>query len=211
MKRIILERISKASLNKILDIDNFKDIDWIWVNREIFRDILYNLDLDREFEEEELEKFLKDIEDEVMIKELLGPFKKEGYLSLDQNLFANLEKGYKPTLDIDTIIFVKEKYYRKLFIKQINGYNWVLKAMAIDTYLRMGLEYNSLKETYEELYNENTRIIEDLLSTNEYAFLNGVWKFEKKTKELYFYKSGEFYNSWTEGEVNSRFEELIKK
>lgn len=209
MKAFILEKIGKTSLENILDIDDFKDIDWIWVNREIFRDILYNLGFDKEFEEKDLEKFLYEIEDKEMIHVLIPIFNKKGYMCIDQQTFSNLEKEYKPTNDIKTTIFVKEKYYRKLSIKQINNYNWILKAMAIDTYFRMGLDYKNLKETYEELYMENTRILEDVLSLGEYNFLTGVWRFIKKTKELYFYKSGEFYNSWSEGEVHSKFEEFI--
>ncbi|QZY53831.1 hypothetical protein [Crassaminicella profunda] len=211
MKTFILEKIAHASLQEIFDINSFKDIDWIWVNEEIFRDIIYNLDLDKELDEEILDSILENLKNAEMINVLIKPFEKEGYIPIDQHLFANLEKEYKVTEDIETIIFIKEKYYTKLFIKGLNHYRWMLKAMAIDTYLKMGLEYKSLKETYKELYDENTRIIEDVLSKGEYEFSTGVWKFIQKTKELYFYKMGKFFNSWSEGEVDAKFEEMIKR
>jgi hypothetical protein len=211
LKAFILEKIAKASLKEIFDSNSFEDIDWIWINEEIFRDILYNLDVDEEVEEEIIDNFLGNIKNEEMVHVLLKSFEEEGYILIDQHLFANLEKEYKVTEDIDTFIFIKEKYYTKLFIKGINHYRWMLKAMAIDTYLKMGLDYKSLKETYEELYDENTRIVEEVLTTGEYRFSTGIWKFIKKTKELYFYKMGKFFNSWSEGEVDAKFEEMIKR
>jgi hypothetical protein len=211
LKNFILEKIAHASLKEIFDINSFKDMNWIWTNEEIFRDILYNLDLDKELDEEIIDNFLGNIKNEEMIDVLLKPFEEEGYMLIDQYLFANLEKEYKVTKDIDTFIFIKEKYYTKLFIRGINHYRWMLKAMAIDTYLKMGLDYKSLKETYEELYDENTRIIEEILTKGEYRFSTGVWKFIKETKELYFYKIGKFFNSWSEGEVAAKFEEMIQR
>ncbi|TCO74570.1 hypothetical protein [Marinisporobacter balticus] len=211
MKTFILEKIVQTPLKKILDVVDFKEMDWIWINREIYIDILYNLALEKEFDEAELERFLNKIEEKEMIQALIKPFEKEGYIPIDQNLFSNFEKGYRLTEDIETTIFIKEKYYRKLSIRQMRDYNWILQAMAIDTYLRMGLEYKNLKETYEELYMENTRMIEDILRVGEYTFQAGLWRFEKKTEELYFYKLGEFHKIWAEGEVSSKFEELMKR
>ncbi len=210
MKDQILQRIAAASLNHILDIEDFKNIEWIWVNREIFKDILYNLKIDEALGEMAVEKFLNEIEDKEMIKALLSPFQDKDYLPINQYQFSNLEKGYKPTEDIETIIFVKNKYYKKLSIQQISQYGWILKAMAIDTYFKIGLEYKSLKETYEDLYQENDRILEEILSKREYHFITGVWKFRSESKELSFYKQGEFYNSWSEGQADATFNEYIE-
>ncbi|QXM05472.1 hypothetical protein [Crassaminicella indica] len=210
MKKYILEKISNTLLSKIFHIASFEAVDWIWVNKEIFKDLLYNLDLDKEFDEKILDSFLEAVDDKEIINALINPFQKEGYTPINQWLFANFEKGYKITEDIETIIFVKEKYYRKLLIRAMHQYSWILKAMAIDTY-KMRIDDKSLKEIYEELYDENTRIVEEILSKGQYEFLIGVWKFIQDTKELYFYKAGKFFNSWSQGEVDAKFEELILK
>lgn len=209
MKNLILEKISAAPLEKILDINNFENINWIWINREILRDILLNLEFDKMFEEEALEKSMGEIEDAALVQALHGPFKEKGYAPMDQYEFAYLAKGYKPTMDIETTIFVKGKYRSQLLIRQNNAYAWMLKAMAIDTYLRMGLDDKSLKEIYEELYEGNSRILQEILSVGEYVFSSGKWKFIKKINELYFYKAEKFYYAWAEGEVLSKFEEMI--
>ncbi|WZL74274.1 hypothetical protein QBE52_05925 [Clostridiaceae bacterium 35-E11] len=209
MKDIVLEKISTAALEKILDINNLENIHWIWMNREILRDTLLNLELDKMFGEESLEKCIDEITDEEFVQALLPSFKGKKYFPMNQYEFAELEKEYKPTTDIETTIFVKDKYKRQLLIRQINEYAWMLKAMAIDTYLRMGLDYKTLQETYEELYEENSRILQDILWSGEYVFSSGKWKFIKKTKELYFYKVDKFYHAWAEGEVLSKFEEMI--
>lgn len=211
IKDKIFKAISRKPLEKIFDVDSIEDLDWIWVNREIFRDLCNNLKLDQEMGEEKIEEALKHTDDEEMIRWLSEAFQKRNYVLMNQFQFARLEKGYRPTKDIDTVIFVKHAYYRKLFIHLMRQYDWMLKAMAMDTYLKMGLDDKNLKEIYEEFYEGNSRIIEEIFEKGEYSYLKGTWKHISKTDELYFYKSKEFYGSWTEGEVLSKFEEQIRQ
>ncbi|WP_129599653.1 hypothetical protein [Anaerophilus nitritogenes] len=210
MKKVILDHISKSSLQNILDLKDLKDAEWIWINEEIFRDILYNLKLDHIYDEKTIDEFLSEITLEEMTKTLLHVFQKKDYIFVNQYFFSEIEKGYKPTEDINTYIFVKNKYYTKMLIKAMKHYNWILKAMAIDTYKKMGTDYKTLKETYEELYNENMRIIEDILSFGKYTFLSAKWEFIRDTQELYFYKTHEFYHSWSRQEVLSIFCQINK-
>jgi len=208
LKNSIIEAISSASLEQILDTNNLDKLECTWVNQEIFSDIIYNLKLN--VDDDQLDKVLKDISTREVFDALIKSFRKQNYMVMNQHLFSFAEKGFKPTKDIETLIFVKEDLYRKLLIKLMNEYSWILKAMALDTFFKMGTDYSSLKETYRDLYEDNSRIIETLLSNEEHRFLTGYWILERKTKELKFYKAEEFYQSWGEGEANSRFEEHIK-
>ncbi|MBB6216264.1 hypothetical protein HNQ80_002363 [Anaerosolibacter carboniphilus] len=212
MKDRILSALSREeSLEKIFDIEKLEDHEWIWINRDVFLNMCYNIGLDAEMTEIEIEAALGKIEDHEIFQILVKAFRKRNYIPIDQFQFARLELGYRPTLDIETVIFVKEAYYRKLFIHLSRQFDWMLKAMAIDTYFRMGLDYKSLREVYEELYEGNMRIIEDVFQKGEYSYLTGTWKHARKTDELYFYKSNEFFCSWAEGAVSSKFEEQIDR
>ena len=207
MSKEILDSIKGASLEAILDIEDFEALDWVWINRELFPDIVFNLKLDEAMGEGALEQLLE-IKDEEIFKVLEEPFRQKGYLPMHQLIFANLEKGYRPTEDIQTVIFVKEKKHKQLSIALAKEYEWVLKSMAMDTYFRMGLNYTCLKESYEDLYEGNSRLIEQLLSEGEVSYLTGKWQYIRKTNELYFYKTDEYHSSWTEGEALSKFREL---
>jgi hypothetical protein len=212
MKDKILSALSQVEEpERILDIEELEQHEWVWVNRGEFLNMCYNIGLDAEMTEEEIEMAIEKIEDHEIFQILTKSFSKRSYIPMDQFQFARLEPGYRPTLDIETAIFVKEAHYRKLLIRLSKQFDWMLKAMAIDTYVRMGLDYKSLRETYEELYEENMRIIEEVFQKGEYTFLTGTWKHARKTDELYFYKSGEFFCIWAEGAVNSKFEEHINR
>ena len=145
-----------------------------------------------------------------MINSVDKPFKSKGYLPMNQILFSMAEKGFNPTKDIETTIFVKEKLYKKITIKLTNEFSWMLKAMAVDTFFKMGTQFQNLTELYNELFEDNTRIIETILSGEEHTYLTGRWKFERKTKELLFLKSEEIYQRWGEGEAEARFREASR-
>ncbi len=212
MKDKILSALSQVeNLEKVLDIEKLEQHEWLWVNRGEFLNMCYNIGLDKEMTEEEIEMAIGKIEDHEIFEILTNSFGKRSYIPMDQFQFARLESGYKPTLDIETAIFVKEAYYRKLLIRLSKQFDWMLKAMAIDTYVRMGLDYKSLGEVYGDLYEENMRIIEDVFQKGEYTFHTGTWKHAIKTDELYFYKSDEFFCIWAEGAVNSKFEEYMNR
>lgn len=210
MKDKLLDLISNSSLEQILDINELDSMDWIWINRGIFRDILLNLSIDETFGEDILESFHDTVDDKELIDSLKKPFSSKGYIPVHQFLFSMYETGFKPTKDIETVIFIQEKSYKKMIIKLTNEFNWMLKAMAIDTFLKMGTNYSSIGDAYEDLYEGNSRIIEILLSKGEHTYLTGRWKLEKKTKELLFFKEDEIYQRWGEGEAESRFKEATK-
>jgi len=211
MKEAVLEAISGASLKKILDIDDFEETEWIWVNKGIYKDIMFNLQMDHVYDEVQIEEFIDGVLDREMLDKLIKPFRSQGYLPMNQFQFAMAEKGFKPTKEIETVVFVKEKLYRKLMIRLMKDFSWILKAMALDTYFKMGSQYRSLMETYRELYEENGRIIDAVLSNEEHRYLTGRWKFERKTKELLFFKQDELYHSWGEGEAEARFQESVRR
>ncbi len=211
MKNNILETISNATLEEILDVEDLNNMDWIWINRSIFQDIFLNLKIEEIIGEEKLEKFISEIEDTEVINCLQKVFKNRGYVSINQFMFSMAETGFKPTKDIKTTIFIKEKSYRKLIIKLTNEFDWMLKAMAVDTFLKMSTQFKNTEEGYKELYEENSMIIEALLSNEEHTYLTGRWKFERKTKELLFLKGEEIYQSWAEGEAETRFREATNK
>jgi len=210
MKDNILKTISNASLEQILDINDLNDVEWIWVNQGIFLDLLLNLKIDESLGESAIDKFIRSVTDNEVINSLDKPFRSMGYLPMNQFLFSMAEKGFNPTKDIETTIFVKEKLYKKLTIKLTNEFSWILKAMAIDTFFKMGTQFKSLTELYTELFEDNSRIIETVLSNQEHTYLTGRWKFERKTKELLFLKSEEIFQSWGEGEAEARFREASR-
>ncbi|MBF8982576.1 hypothetical protein IZY60_03395 [Lutibacter sp. B2] len=210
MKNDILRKISSYTVEKMLDIDDLETLDWIWINRELLQDILMNLSLDEEYEETEFKQIMENIDFEDIKNIFNRLLQSKDYICINQFLFASLESGYKPTTDIETTIFIKKEYYKKLYVKCIRTYEWILKAMAIDTYMRLGTDYDSLKEVYEELYADNSRIIEEVLSEGESRFLTGIWKFNKEQNMLYFYKLKKKYHGWSYEEANSMYDERSK-
>ena len=210
MENDILRKISSYTVEKMLDIDDLEMMDWIWINRDILQDIFMNLSLDEEYEEIEFKQIMEKIDFEDIKKIFNGLLQSKDYILINQFLFARLERGYKPTTDIETTIFIKKEYYKKLYVKCMRTYEWMLKAMAIDTYMRLGTDYDSLKEVYEELYADNSRIIEEVLSEGEARFLTGTWKFDREQNILCFYKAKKKYHVWSCEEANSAYDERTK-
>ncbi|MFZ5969149.1 MAG: hypothetical protein ACOYVK_18490 [Bacillota bacterium] len=210
MKKKILDKIAAASLEELMDIDHIDSVDWIWVNRELYRDFFYNLQLDQEIDDDVIEAVLSEINDDEMYSALKQPFQQKGFVSVSQILFASFDKGYKPTKDIKTFIFVKGRYYRKLITVHFRELEWILKAMAIDTMIKMGTDYKSVKEAYQDLYEENTRILEDLLTNGSYEYLTAKWEYDAKSNQLYFYRSGEMFHEWNQNATLSRYAEYTR-
>lgn len=203
--KILNDNEDNFNISEIFNTDN--EPDWVWVNRLIFIDILYNLGFTTDDELQEVNG-LEDYNEEEIFSILEKIFKKHSYLRVDQNLFSVWEKDYKPTRDIETIIFVKNELYKKISIYCQNTYGWFLKAMAIDTYYKISSEFGSVKECYEELYEDNYRIIEDILCLNNYKYVLGCWEYVPKDGVLLFFKDEKFMNSWTEQEAESFYNEL---
>ncbi len=209
IENTIKDRLKKATLEDILDRRDIHSMDWFWVNRDIFEDILKNIpNLDYYEQEEEIKKYLNSIKDEEFIHLLRPEIEKRGFIEMSQSLFGKLDENYRVIEDIRTWIFVGENYYNKLWIRKYNELEWVLKAMAINTYQRLDYPYDSLEETYRELFENNTRMIEEIVNTGEYTLETGKWVFDREENTLAFYKNKKIFYEWGEGEVESRFHEL---
>lgn len=204
----LLNDLNKYTLKEMLYIEDLNEVQWIWFNYDTLKDVFINVSLYDE-REIEIEEFIKNNNFNEMESYFDDIFKYNGFEKMDQNLFASLVEGFKVTKDIETIIYVNKGYYRKLYIKIMLEYNWMLKAMAIDTYKSIFRDYKTIKSTYEELFEDNSRILEEILSSGEYEFMSGRWKIDRKTNMLKFFKGKKFYNSWGKGEVNSVFKDNL--
>lgn len=205
----IKNSLEKATLEEILDRKDIHSLDWFWINRDIFQDILKNIpNFDYYEQEETIKKYLNSIKDEEFIHLLRFEIERRGFIEISQSLFRKLDENYRMVEDIKTWIFVGENYYNKLWIKKYNELEWVLKAMAINTYQRLDYPYDSLEETYRELFENNTRMIEEIVNTGEYTLETGKWVFDREENTLAFYKNKKIFYEWGEGEVESRFHEL---
>lgn len=205
----IKRNLQQATLEEILDRNDIPSVDWFWMNRDIFEDILRNIpEFDYYVQEEEVKQYLSSIEDEEFIHLIREEIEKRSFIEMPQTLFAKLDEEYRIVEDIKTWIFVGEKYYNKLWIKKYKELEWTLQAMAISTYQRLDYPYDSLEETYKELFENNTRIIEQIVDTREYTLGSGKWIYSEEEKTLTFYKNKKVFYEWAEGEVESRFDEL---
>lgn len=205
----IKNSLEKATLEEILDRKDIHSLDWFWINRDIFEDILKNIpDFDYYTQEDETKKYLNSIQDEQFIDLLKEKIEKRNFIEVSQSLFAKLDEDYRVIEDIKTWIFLRENYYNKLWIKKYNELEWVLHAMAINAYQKLDYPYASLEETYKELFENNTRIIEEIVNAGEYTLETGKWIFDREENTLAFYKNKKIFYEWGEGEVESRFHEL---
>lgn len=205
----IYNSLAQASLEEILDIKDINNLDWFWINRDIFEDILKNIGLkDYDQREEEIIAFLNTMKEEDFIKLLRNEIEKRGFIESSQDFFEKIDEDYRVLEDIETWIFIKESYYNKLWIKKCNELEWVLKAMAINTYQRLDFPYSSLLEGYKELFEDNNRIIEEILKNGKYVLESGKWILNDKLSSLIFYKHNKIFNEWGEGEVEFKFDEL---
>ena len=205
--------IIKGNIDKLNILEAFNaetEPEWVYVNKYVINDVLYSLDVEFE-EDEEDEEFEEELslEEESQIINTIGArLEACGYMKTGQDYFSFWEVGYKPTEDIETIIYMKTKTYNKMCIDMHNKYGWMLKALAIDTFYKIETSYKNLDECYQDLYEENYSIIEKMLSTEDFIYSSGLWNIWKKDKLLRFYKENQFTNSWTYEETISKYEEL---
>ncbi|MCR1899572.1 hypothetical protein NSA47_11350 [Irregularibacter muris] len=208
-KERVIESLQKASLEEILDREDIANLDWFWINRDIFGDILKNISgFDYYEQEEEVTELLKSMKDENYIQLLRPEIENKGFIEISQQLFAKLDQDYTIVQEIDTWIFIKESYYNKLWIKKSMELEWVLKAMSIDIYQRFDMPYSSLKETYKELFENNNRVIEEIVETKQYVLDSGKWKLSETETVLTFYKKEKKFYEWSQGEVEFKFDDL---
>ena len=211
IENLNIEQIIKNSTVEELFQVNIKSQDWIWVNKDIFSDIVYNA-LEYEYTDEDyLIEEINNISEDKLNEILNDKFKKIGWISVNQRLFEKLVEDFISTKDIETFIYVNKRFYTKKIIEKTNELSWILKAMAIDGYQHLSLEDKTLLEIYEEYFNENGMLIEEILLRGEYKFLNvATWKLDEQINVLEFYKMDERYRQWSEGNSNFMFYELSK-
>ncbi len=210
--------INKLNIEKMIknnDIEDLFQVDiskqrWIWINKDIFIDILQNVIEYDSFNEEELIHEIKNISEDRVIQSLNEKFENIGWMSVDQKLFESLCEDFVATKDIETFIYVDKKVYTKKILKKVNELDWILKAMAVDTYQHFGLENKNLTEIFKEYFNENGMIIEEILRTGEYKFNALTWKLYEESNLLEFYKMNQRYRQWAEGNARFMFYEISK-
>jgi len=210
IKSLDIEKIIKSSTLEDIFQMNFDNAEWIWVNRDIFFDIVYNVLEYDSVVEEDLKREVRIMDDDVFVKNLNYKFKELGWTLVNQKLFEELVEDFISTKDIETYIYVNKRFYTKKIIKKTNELNWILKAMAVDTFQQLALEDKNLIQIYEEYFNENGMIIEEMLLTGEYKLNVATWKLDTKSNLLEFYKLEERYSQWSEGNSNFMFNELSK-
>ncbi len=205
----IIDLLEKSDLADLFSGD-FEENRWVWLNKDTFQDLVLNV-LDYALEEEdEVFDAINKIEDLAIIEIIRAKMKDAGWLEVNQRIFQELEVGFKPTGDIETYVFVEKKRYMTKMLSKLKELQWVLKAMAVDYYQHLSPEGSSLQKVFDEFFNNNDMIIEELLLTGEYKKAPALWKYNKKTNSLYFCKNGKIHRQWAEGNANFVFYELGK-
>lgn len=210
--------INKLNIEKIIQNNNVEELfqvdiskqTWVWINRDIFIDILQNVIEYDSFNEEELIHEIKNISEDRVIRSLNEKFGNIEWITVDQKLFESLCEDFTSTKDIETFIYMDKKVYTRKILKKVNELDWILKAMAVDTYQHLGLEDKNLIEVFKEYFEENGMVIEEILLTGEYKLNVLTWKLYEENNLLEFYKTDERYRQWAEGNAIFMFNEISK-
>lgn len=202
----IVNLLEQSELTELLNTD-FKMNRWVWLNREMFTDMVLNVLEYDDVDETMIFDAINEIKEVIIIDIVRKKMKSLGWLEVSQKVFHELERGFNITHDIETYVFVEKKLYMTKILQKLQEMQWILKAMAIDYYQHLS-ENNNLQKVYEELFNSNDMIIEELLLTGEYKKNTGLWKYNKKLNAMYFYKNGKNHRQWAEGNANFIFYEL---
>jgi len=212
LTQLLKSNIDKLNIERVFDLSE----NWIWFNKSLFSDILYALNEKLDFieedengEEGDPDAYLADIDEGEIFDLVEEELKEYDYIRINQNLFSTFCQDYKVTKDIETILFVKKSYYIKMSIWLHKEFDWLLKAMAIDTYKKSSHNFKEFKACYEELFAENYRIIEEVLSGRSYLFEENIWTYIHKTGSLEFEKAGQIARIWTKGEAESYYKNLL--
>src|SRR5690554_8010006 len=125
VKQWIIDSIKNASLEEILDRRDVDTLEWFWINRDIFKDILRNIsNFDYDSYESQADQILASLEDQAFIHLLRGGIEKRNFIEIPQSLYAKLEQDYRVVEDIETWVFLKESYYNRLWIKMFHKMEW---------------------------------------------------------------------------------------
>lgn len=209
IKLNLVEAIKNCDLETLFGVDLKKE-QWVWLNSEIFSDLIMNItDYDSYDDEEELMEAIRQLSEVEFINIVAAKMKELDWMMVNQYLFEKLEEGFNVTEDIKTYILVDKKYFMIKMIGKLQELEWVLKAMAVDSYQHLTPE-KSLKSIYDEDFHENMMILEDILIKSQYEKFNCVWRVVPETQSLVFYKNEKQHRVWAEGNANFIFSELSK-
>ncbi|ABR49319.1 hypothetical protein Amet_3181 [Alkaliphilus metalliredigens QYMF] len=208
MKADIMNKLRESNVEAMFQI-NLEEQMWVWVNEEIFLDIVLNLVSD-DVPEEEILLDLKKIDEKDFIDIIERKLKENNWIFVDQIIFERIEDGFKASKDIKTYVFADRKYYMKKMLNMADSLSWILKAMAIDTYQHLRVSSIGLQAIYDEHFYDNTMLIEEILLKGSAEFEQGLWKVDPNHGMLAFYKEGKNRRQWTEGSVNFTYGELNK-
>ncbi|MBM7614886.1 hypothetical protein [Alkaliphilus hydrothermalis] len=205
----LVEAIKDCDLETLFGVDLKKE-QWVWLNAEIFPDLIMNItDYDSYDDDEELMEAIRGLSEAEFINIVATKMNEKDYMLVNQYLFEKLEGGFNVTDDIKTYIFVEKKYFMLKMIGKLKELEWVLKAMAVDSYQHITPE-KKLRAIYEEDFYENMMILEELLIHNKYEKFNCVWRVIPETQALVFYKNEKQHRVWAEGNANFIYNELSK-
>jgi len=209
IKLNLVESIKNCDLGTLFGVDLAKE-QWVWLNAEIFPDLIMNItDYDSYDEEEELMEAISELSEGEFINIVANKMKEIDWMLVNQYLFEKLEEGFNVTEDIKTYILVEKKYFMIKMIGKLKELEWVLKAMAVDSFQHLTPE-RTLKSVYEEDFHENMMILENIMISGKYEKSNCVWRVVSETQSLVFYKNEKQYRVWAEGNANFIFGELNK-
>ncbi len=208
MKLNLLEILERYDARGLFG-EALKQEKWIWINEEIIKDLFLDiLDYDS-YDEDQLTEALQLIKEKALVI-TQRKLKEAGWIMVTQRVFQELEEDFNGTEDIETYIFLERKYYMTVMISKMREFEWMLKAMAIDTYQHLNPEGISLKKIYQEDFQENYMILERFLGKEDYERGIGRWRLELSNKTLFFFKNSKEHRQWAETHANFIFEELNK-
>ncbi|KAB3534456.1 hypothetical protein F8154_08550 [Alkaliphilus pronyensis] len=202
----LIDLIDKNSVEELFDTST-NEINWIWLNEEIFTDIINNASKAQDYSNDYSSLTLDNINKNAFIELIRKKFKAIGWIEVNQILFTEIEESFIPTTDIETFVFVSRGYFITRMNRLTDELEWVYKAMAIDTYQQL-LPEEELEAIYNEYFYNNYMLLEDLIVKGEYKLHQGKWQYNKKNKTLIFYKNNKQRKQWAEGSTISIYNEL---
>ncbi|MBF7096870.1 hypothetical protein [Alkalibacter mobilis] len=202
----ITNMIKRSPVEKVFGFDDIKKIDWVWINRDVFNDIILAADEDDELDDEDCDNFLRMISDADFVDILRERFDEKGFVGIDADRFYKLDPQNKE-LGKDTTIFINRKYLVKLLIGFYDSHEWMLKAMALDL---KGYHDRTLKELYKEFFEDNPRVIEEMAISGQYKEGSLIWNYDMETNTLVTSYDDKVITKWSDREATNRFEYLTK-
>lgn len=200
----LTEQIKTAPVEKVFGASRLEDLDWVWLHRDLFADVVYLAD--ENMEDEDVEIFLRMISDEDFLELLEPRMEERGFLAISAERFRKLDPTQK-TFDGNTLLYVGRRFLMKKMIGFTNTYDWVLKAMALDLH---SFSDNALTEVYKEYFEENGRILEQIAVTGEFEQQGYTWVLEADTDTMVSFYEGKVFSKWSSREAINTFDYKVR-